>query len=73
MTEHVKAAVASLLDAFKASPSLLFIILLNVLFLGGLGYLLIQIGDRRSEEFKYHMETTNKHYETLLDYCLKKE
>jgi hypothetical protein len=72
MPESIKTAVSTVVDAFKTSPSLLFIMLLNVMFVGAIGYFLIQVAERRAVEFKTYMDSANKHYEDLFQLCLKR-
>ena len=72
MPESVKEVVTSVVDAFKSSPSLLFIMLLNIIFLGVIGYVLIQVAERRAVEFKAYMDSANKHYEDLFQLCMKR-
>jgi hypothetical protein len=72
MPEQIKIAVATVVDAFKASPALLFIMLMNIMFVGAIGYVLIQVADRRAVEFRAFMDSTNKHYEDLFQICMKK-
>jgi hypothetical protein len=71
----VSNAVTDVVDVFRNSPSLLFIMLLNVMFLGGLGYMLIyiseRISERRTAEFNYITSTMDRRYDELMGVCFR--
>jgi hypothetical protein len=67
----LKDVTSDVVGIFKSSPGMLVIVLLNVMFIGGLGYLLLQIGDRRAAEFKFIVDMMNSRYEDILRLCTK--
>jgi hypothetical protein len=57
--------------AFRGQPALLFLMLMNVLMLGGVGYLAIWIGTARQAEMAMIMERQDKYYTSLFEHCFK--
>jgi hypothetical protein len=68
----IRSVAGDVVDVFRQSPSLLFIMLLNIMFLGGLGYLLVGIGERRSNEFERMMKIMDTHYQDMMDLCIER-
>jgi cytoskeletal protein RodZ len=61
--------VRGVLDPFKSSPVLLSILLLNVVMLGGLGYILLQVAQSRQTQYDQLHDNQNRMYDDIMRLC----